>query len=86
MGLFSVINDPGSKPDHRNARRRDRQITFGKLSINLGLRAIRIPSWYNILVHRDGADCKVVGRLRLKCDGTRAETRFRLSGETDESI
>jgi len=26
------------------------------------------------------------GRLRLKCDGTRAETRFRLSGETDESI
>jgi len=26
------------------------------------------------------------GRLRLKCDGTRAETRFRLFGETDESI
>jgi len=26
------------------------------------------------------------GRLRLKCDGTRAETRFRLSRETDESI
>jgi len=25
-------------------------------------------------------------RLRLKCDGTRAETRFRLSGETDEFI
>jgi len=25
-------------------------------------------------------------RLRLKCDGTRAETRFRLSHETDESI
>ena len=25
------------------------------------------------------------GRLRLKCDGTRAETRFRLSAETDES-
>ena len=24
--------------------------------------------------------------LRLKCDGTRAETRFRLSGETDQSI
>jgi len=27
-----------------------------------------------------------VGKLRLKCDGTRAETRFRLSRETDESI
>jgi len=27
-----------------------------------------------------------LGRLRLKCDGTRAETRFRLSCETDESI
>ena len=26
------------------------------------------------------------GRLLLKCDGTRAETRFRLSGETDQSI
>jgi len=26
------------------------------------------------------------GRLRLKCDGTRAETKFRLSRETDESI
>ena len=26
------------------------------------------------------------GRLRLKCDGTRAETRFRLSAKTDESI
>ena len=26
------------------------------------------------------------GRLRLKCDGTRAETRFRLSRETDESM
>jgi len=26
------------------------------------------------------------GRLRLKCDGTRAETRFHLSRETDESI
>jgi hypothetical protein len=25
-------------------------------------------------------------RLRLKCDGTRAETRFRLSEKTDESI
>ena len=28
----------------------------------------------------------VLCRLSLKCDGTRAETRFRLSGETDESI
>jgi len=26
------------------------------------------------------------GRGLLKCDDTRAETRFRLSGETDESI
>jgi len=25
-------------------------------------------------------------RGQLKCDGTRAETTFRLSGETDESI
>ena len=29
---------------------------------------------------------KDISRLRLKCDGTRAETRFRLSRETDESI
>ena len=28
----------------------------------------------------------VARRLRLNCDGTRAETRFRLSRETDESI
>ena len=36
-----VTNDPSSKPDQRYARRRERQITstFGKLSINLGLRA-----------------------------------------------
>jgi hypothetical protein len=27
-----------------------------------------------------------VCRSQLKCDGTRAETRFRLSRETDESI
>ena len=25
-------------------------------------------------------------RLRLKCDGTRAETRFRLPAKTDDSI
>ena len=29
---------------------------------------------------------RVACRLRLKCDGTCAEIRFRLSGETDESI
>ena len=29
---------------------------------------------------------QAVSRLGLKCDGTRAETRFRLSCETDESI
>ena len=44
-----VTDDPGSKPGQSYARRRDRQITFGKLSINLGLRAERILSWYNIL-------------------------------------
>ena len=27
-----------------------------------------------------------MSRGKLKCDGTRAETRFRISGETDESI
>jgi hypothetical protein len=32
-----VTDDPGSKPDKRYARRRDRQITFGKLSIYLGV-------------------------------------------------
>jgi hypothetical protein len=35
-------------------------ITFGKLSINLGLRATKIPAWYDILVHWDGADLKAV--------------------------
>jgi len=55
-----VTDDPDSKPDQRYARRRDRQITFGKLSINLGLRAARIPSWYNLLVHWEGADFEVV--------------------------
>jgi hypothetical protein len=44
LGLFSVTNDPGSKRDQGNARRRDGQITFGKLSKSLGLRAVRIPS------------------------------------------
>jgi len=29
---------------------------------------------------------ELIDRLRLKCDGTCAETTFRLSGETDESI
>ena len=29
---------------------------------------------------------RTMGKLRLKCDGTREETRFRLSGEKDESI
>ena len=29
---------------------------------------------------------KNFGRLRLKCDDTRAETRFLLLGETDEHI
>ena len=28
----------------------------------------------------------VIARLRLKCDGIRAETRFHLPAETDESI
>jgi len=45
-----VTSDPGSKPYQRYAWRRDRQMTFGKLSINLGLRAAIIPSWCNILV------------------------------------
>jgi hypothetical protein len=40
----TVTDDPGSKPDQRYARRRERQkITFGKLGLNLGFRAIRIP-------------------------------------------
>jgi hypothetical protein len=65
MSVFSVehvvvTDDPGSKPDQRYARRRERQITFGKSSINLGLRAERIPSWYDILVHCEGADFEVV--------------------------
>ena len=38
----------------------------------------------NVTSHHEGM-CKSGGRLRLKCDGTRAETRFRLSA-TDESI
>jgi hypothetical protein len=49
-----VTDDPGSKPGQRYARRRDRQITFGKLNINLGLRAKSIPIWYKILVHWEG--------------------------------
>jgi len=39
------------------------KITFGKVSINLGLRAKTIPSWYNILVHLEGADLKVVDKF-----------------------
>jgi len=35
------------------------KITFGKLSINLGQ---TIPSWYNILVHWESADLKVVDK------------------------
>jgi len=57
-----VTDDAGSKPGERYARRRDRQIRFGKLSIYLGLRAKRIPSWYSVLVrvHWEGADSEVV--------------------------
>jgi hypothetical protein len=33
----------------------------------------------------DHSTCPLV-RLRLKCDGTRAETRFRLSAKRTESI
>jgi hypothetical protein len=57
-----VTGDTGSKPDERDARRRDRQITFGKLSIYLGLKAKRIPSWYSVLVrvHWEDADSEVV--------------------------
>ena len=36
------------------------KITFGELRKNIGVRAKRIPSWYNILVHWEGADRKVV--------------------------
>jgi len=54
-----VTDDPGSKPDQRFTRRRDK-FTFGKLSKNLGLRVKRIPSWYNILVQWKGADFEVV--------------------------
>jgi hypothetical protein len=32
------------------------KITFRRLSINLGRRAKRIPSWYNILVHWEDAE------------------------------
>ena len=35
-------------------------ITFGKLSINVGLPGERIPSWYYILVHWEGAEFEVV--------------------------
>jgi hypothetical protein len=66
------------------------KITFGKLNINLGFRAKRIPSWYNILVHWEGADfsccCKVYdsfchaegfGLLLVNgCDRIAALTRF----------
>jgi len=34
----------------------------------------------------DNPCLKETCRLRLKCDGTRAETRFRFSCETDQSI
>jgi hypothetical protein len=37
-------------------------------------------------LQKDQKMAAINSRLRLKCDGTRAETRFRLSGETDESI
>ena len=36
------------------------KFTFGKLSINVGLGAKRIASWYNILVHWEVADFEVV--------------------------
>jgi hypothetical protein len=39
------------------------KITFGKLNINLGLRAKTIPSWYNILVHCEGANLKAVHKF-----------------------
>ena len=53
---------------------------------------INIMFWLQIVVGTDHLECKVVDRfvpvcrLHLKCGGTRAETRFRLSAKTDESI
>jgi hypothetical protein len=43
------------------------KITFGKLCINLGRRAKRIPSRYNILVHWDEADFKIVVKFMTVC-------------------
>jgi len=57
--LSSVTDYPGSKPDQRYAWQRDKQITFGKLSINSGLQAKRIRNFFSKLVQWEGADFKV---------------------------
>jgi hypothetical protein len=58
----TVTDDPGSKPDQRYARRRDRQNYIRKIKYTFRLRTIRIPVCvlYNILVQWEGADSKVV--------------------------
>jgi hypothetical protein len=40
-----------------------------------------IPNSFHVMCYLSSLDCKDYGRLCLKCDGTRAETRFRLSAK-----
>ena len=60
--LFCVVtDDPGSKPDQKHARRRDRQNYIRKNEVQLGLGAKDFRFVYNILVQCVGADFKVIG-------------------------
>ena len=60
--LSSVADDPGSKPDQRCAWQGDRQLKFGKLSINSGLQGKRFRSWFSMLVECEGPDSEIVIR------------------------
>ena len=54
MGADGVTDDPGSKPDQKYARRRDRQNFMGRTSKRNSLVC-------DILVYCEGVDFKVTG-------------------------
>ena len=58
---LTVTDDPGSKPDQKYARRRDRQNYVGKNKVKYRTSSKRISLAYNILVHREGVDFEVTG-------------------------
>ena len=58
---LTVTYDPGSKPDQKYARPKDRQNYVGKNKVKFRTSSKRISLVYNILVHCEGVDFEVTG-------------------------